>query len=633
MDARPTPVKLLTRQRSRKQVAADKNDAIGVTPPNGGCNNEAEKNSSLAFVLKRQSSQNNNIAPDDDSSGENAAEVFEDSTIASSTLGWGCESSGTLGMGFETAELPNEAEESKSKHSLHTKTMLRRKESQKENILDKGNDGDSDLDKDEASSSGEEGELKANKSSSAKRVFDAKKLLKKQGSRIKLALEMSTDDSDHLKNGDKGDTSRPAFSKRLLKKQNSRKKIEMDMVVEKEEESDESDGEGESIDILDESMDDDGDGMANAKSSIRSNAPTRRKSMSPMREAKDKEETATNTKHGDDAEDSHPLNLKTSAILKASAVLRISSKVMKVLDDTAEKVGHVTADIARSRNERKRELQFSSSTTFGGRGRAGINRDLFESVKTESSADSDYQGDELTEIPQSSILSEDSPGSRSLSPERYDYERRGRNSNSHGYCRRRSASHPDPRDNGSHTRGPMRHRSSRYRGEEGDISWDDLDGAIERCRRVSLEDLKQDSPILNCQRNIPTAVAIQESDNSNAQNHRANDDTQMQPQAGSFLVAGRNVSWDDLGDAIQASLQSSLCDLTMQVVQTQEWRPNIVTVQEVTATNTKVVTDNNGPWTCAICTVVNENGSVMTCAVCENPRGGLEVSSTNVPTW
>ena len=200
--------------------------------------------------------------------------------------------------------------------------MLRRKESQKENIAEKGNDGESDPDNDEASSSGEEGELKAKKNSSAKRVTDAKKMLKKQGSRIKLALEMPTDkigvndDIDDLGNEDEGDKSRPAFSKRLLKKQNSRKKIEMDMVVEKEEESDESDGEGESINILDESMDEDGDGMANAKSSIRSNAPTRQKSMSPMREAKAKEETATNTKYGDDVEDSHPSNLKTSAIFR-----------------------------------------------------------------------------------------------------------------------------------------------------------------------------------------------------------------------------------------------------------------------------------------------------------------------------
>jgi hypothetical protein len=71
------------------------------------------------------------------------------------------------------------------------------------------------------------------------------------------------------------------------------------------------------------------------------------------------------------------------------------------------------------------------------------------------------------------------------------------------------------------------------------------------------------------------------------------------------------VSWDDLGDAIEAGLRTSVVDLAYQVVEKQEWRPS---------GGRESNNSDEQPWECSVCTAYNENGTFLTCGVCNQPR-------------
>ena len=72
-----------------------------------------------------------------------------------------------------------------------------------------------------------------------------------------------------------------------------------------------------------------------------------------------------------------------------------------------------------------------------------------------------------------------------------------------------------------------------------------------------------------------------------------------------------DVRWDELGDPIQAALESSLRDISSQVVGKQ---------RRVMQKETPVSDVDLGPWQCADCSFVNGNGRHLQCGVCGKQR-------------
>ena len=76
------------------------------------------------------------------------------------------------------------------------------------------------------------------------------------------------------------------------------------------------------------------------------------------------------------------------------------------------------------------------------------------------------------------------------------------------------------------------------------------------------------------------------------------------------------VSWDDLGDPIQAALESSIRDLSSQVVGNQ-----LVAKKRVLKPEEPKLSDVDiGPWQCRNCGFANANGRHLQCAVCSTNR-------------
>ena len=77
-----------------------------------------------------------------------------------------------------------------------------------------------------------------------------------------------------------------------------------------------------------------------------------------------------------------------------------------------------------------------------------------------------------------------------------------------------------------------------------------------------------------------------------------------------------SVSWDELGDPIQMALESSLRDLSCQVVGKQ-----CIAKKRVLKPDEPILSDTDiGPWQCRDCAFVNGNGRHLTCAVCNARR-------------
>ena len=77
-----------------------------------------------------------------------------------------------------------------------------------------------------------------------------------------------------------------------------------------------------------------------------------------------------------------------------------------------------------------------------------------------------------------------------------------------------------------------------------------------------------------------------------------------------------SVSWDELGDPIQMALESSLRDLSCQVVGKQ-----CIAKKRVLKPEEPILSDTDiGPWQCRDCAFVNGNGRHLTCAVCNAQR-------------
>jgi len=76
------------------------------------------------------------------------------------------------------------------------------------------------------------------------------------------------------------------------------------------------------------------------------------------------------------------------------------------------------------------------------------------------------------------------------------------------------------------------------------------------------------------------------------------------------------VSWDDLGDPIQAALESSIRDLSSQVVGNQlVAKKRVLKPEEPVLSNVDI-----GPWQCRNCGFANANGRHLQCAVCSTNR-------------
>jgi len=167
---------------------------------------------------------------------------------------------------------------------------------------------------------------------------------------------------------------------------------------------------------------------------------------------------------------------------------------------------------------------------------------------------------------------------------------------------------------------PRQHESINYStynnggGRQEPVTWDDLDYAIEAGVRSSLADLNIQERHVDYGRdrwNTAESVPSQYSRDHSRQQESVNYGTY---NGGGGGGGGQPVSWDDLGDAIEAGLQGSLKDLSFKVVKKQEWRPNAGR-----ESNEESKFDSK-PWKCPVCTYENENGQLLYCGVCNQPR-------------
>ena len=134
------------------------------------------------------------------------------------------------------------------------------------------------------------------------------------------------------------------------------------------------------------------------------------------------------------------------------------------------------------------------------------------------------------------------------------------------------------------------------------VSWDDLNSVIEASCRSSLYEIQLSRSALD-QYNTMYQQEIYGGGSSGGERNTGRRASAPPPAQGL-------VSWDDLGDAIEAGLQTSVVDLAYQVVEKQEWRPS----------GGSQPNSDEQPWECSVCTAYNENGTFLTCGVCNQPR-------------
>jgi len=158
------------------------------------------------------------------------------------------------------------------------------------------------------------------------------------------------------------------------------------------------------------------------------------------------------------------------------------------------------------------------------------------------------------------------------------------------------------------------------------LSWGDLEEAIENGSRSSIEYHTQQQT----QQRMNQLNPHHDYDyhqRSSAPGQYTRDDCPRRQQNINHSRGGREgggqgkepISWDDLDDAIQHGLESSLQDLTFRVIEKQQ-QAAVAPGGLGGEGEGRRASENDAKWQCGHCTFVNVNGTFLLCGVCNRPR-------------